>query len=168
LGSSPRSCEMPREIAWNRERLGNNLGTAFPSGYEPNVSSIARSVAPGERWLYLSAMRVVVSPNTSATTSFGCPSIVRCDAVESRRLWKRATVIPSCRRRENGCTECGTCPSPTAGALLPPPGGGGVPGAPSSILSGSPGLLRKACPRAYRVRTNLRPAWANGGRGRVQ
>jgi len=61
------------------------------------------------------------------------PSIVRGEAVEWRRRRKRAPIIPSCHHRENGCTECGTCPSPTAGALLPPPGGGGVPGAPPSI-----------------------------------
>jgi len=70
-----------QEIAGYGIKLGMTweyIGNGFPSGYSsPNVSSIARSDAPGDRWLYLSAIRVEECPNTSATTSLGAPSIVR-------------------------------------------------------------------------------------------
>jgi hypothetical protein len=46
----------------------------FPSGYAlPNVSSIARSITSGLRWLYISVTCVLECPRISEITRSGTP-----------------------------------------------------------------------------------------------
>ena len=63
----------------------------FPSGYALlNVSSIARSITSGLRWLYISVTCVLECPRISEITRSGTPCIDSHEPIVSTRAGERA------------------------------------------------------------------------------